>query len=459
MTVANRSDVEDLSPIGGEPAGAPAVSTYPLMYPMSREQEALWLDDLLWDGPSRYLEGWACRFTGQLDIGAIEWALGQIISRHEVLRTRLTELDEEPVQIVTAPGPVRMEHRSCSPAALPDLLSSIAIEPIDLDVAPIRPWLIRVSPDDVVLVVQLHHAAIDNWSLSILQRELMHFYTARVLGRSPSLEPLRMQAGGYAVAQRAAGLDPADLAYWRERMRDAPRSCTIPPDRPGSEELAHRAGRHVFALSPELGQAVLAAGRVLRTTPFSVMAGAMAATLWQYGRPDEVIFGTPVSLRGAVADENMIGYLTDLHPIRLAISPDTSFRALVTAAKAEVLGAIAHRAVPYAEIVRMSRHGAEIDVAPPCDVTMAVDDMRREPFSLPGVTAQLISMPPAYAKFAMHLSLAARKDRGYAGWWTYDADVFDATTAARAASRFTALLTHGVAALDEPLGRLLESAA
>ncbi|MET8233613.1 condensation domain-containing protein [Micromonospora sp. NPDC005298] len=452
--MANRIDVEDLSPTGGEPA----VSARPRIYPMSREQEALWLDDLLWDGPSRYLEGWACRFTGQLDIGALEWALGQIISRHEVLRTRLTELDEEPVQIVTDPGPVRMKQLSCSPASLPELLSRIATEPIDLDVAPIRPWLIRVSPDELVLVVQLHHVAIDNWSLNIFRRELMHFYTARVLGRSPSLKPLRMQAGGYAVAQRAAGLDPADLAYWRERMRDVPLSCTIPPDRPASEERAHRAGRHVFTLSPELGQAVVAAGRTLRTTPFSVMAAALAATLWQYGRPDEVIFGTPVSLRGAAADEDMIGYLTDLHPIRLAISRDTSFRTLVTDTKAEVLGAIAHRAVPYAEIVRMTRHSAEIDAPPPCDVTMAVDDMRWEPFSLPGVTAQLVSMPPGHSKFAMHLNLTARKDRGYAGWWTYDADVFDATTAARAASTFTALLTHGVAALDEPLGRLLDPA-
>jgi non-ribosomal peptide synthetase component F len=219
----------------------------------------------------------------------------------------------------------------------------------------------------------------------------------------------------------------------------------------------HRAGRHDFTLSPELGQAVRAAGRALRTTPFSVMAAAMAVTLWQYGRPDEVVFGTPVSLRGAAADEDMIGYLTDLHPIRLAVSPDMSFRTLVAAAKAEVLGAIAHRAVPYAEIVRMSRHGTEVDVPPPCDVSIAIDES--QPFSFPGVTAQLVSMPPGYAKFAMHLSLAGRRDRGYAGWWTYDADVFDATTMAQVASRFTVALTHGVAALDEPLGRLLDSAA
>src|SRR5437899_5803976 len=93
--------------------GEPAVTTRRRIYPMSHEQEALWLDDLLWDGPSRHLEAWACRLTGQLETGALEWAISQIVARHEVLRTRLTEMGEEPVQIVTGPDPVRLWKLSC----------------------------------------------------------------------------------------------------------------------------------------------------------------------------------------------------------------------------------------------------------------------------------------------------------------------------------------------------------
>jgi hypothetical protein len=445
--------------MSGELDSVPAVSTRPRTYPMSHEQEAMWLDDLVWDGPSRHLEAWACRLTGQLDTGALEWAIGQVISRHEVLRTRLAERDGEPVQIVVAPGPVQMERLSCPPAALQAELSRIVAEPLELSEAPIRPWLVCVSPDEFVLVVQLHHAVIDDWSLNILQRELRHFYTARLLGRSSSLEPVGMQGGDFAVAQRAVGLDPADLAYWRERVRDAPRSCTIPPDRPGPEVLSHRGGRHLFGIRPELGRAVRAASRALRTTPFTVFAGVLAALLWQYGEPEEVIFGTPVSLRGAADVDGMIGVLTSLHPIRLTVSRDISFRTLANAAKAEVLGAMEHRAVPYSTIVRMARLGTAADAPPPCDVAMVVDDMRWEPFSLPNVTAEIIRLPPAYAKFALHLSLVAGEDGHYAGSWNYDAEVFDAVTVARVASQFTTLLTHCIAAPDEPLGQIPGSAA
>lgn len=467
--------------MSGELDGKPAVSTRPRIYPMSHEQEALWLDDFLWGGPPRHLEAWACRLTGHLDTGALEWAISQIIARHEVLRTRLTERDEEPVQIVTDPYPVRMEKVSCPPAALHAELSRIVVEPLDLDEAPIRPWLVCVSPDEFVLVVQLHHAVIDDWSLNIFQRELMHFYTARLRGQAPTLEPLRMQAGDFAVAQRAAGLDPADLAYWRERVRDAPRSCTIPPPRPGSEVLTHRgkpppatllpwwqvyanrqaaaAGRHLFEISPELGQALRIAGRALRTTPFAVFAAALATLLWQYGESDEVIFATPMSLRGAADVDGMIGVLTTLQPIRLTVSRNMSFRALTNGAKAEILGAMEHRGVPYPVIVRLSQPDSSADAPPPCDVAIVVDDMGWEPFSLPDVTAEIIRFPARHAKFALRLILVAEDDGGYAGEWIYDAEVFDAATVAQVAGRFTKLLAHCIAAPDEPLGRIPGSAA
>lgn len=439
--------------------GVPAISARPRIYPMSYEQEALWLDDLVSDGPSRYLESWASRLIGQLDVGALEWAISQVVARHEVLRSRLTEKDGEPVQIVTAPGRVQLEQLPCPPAALPAQLSRIVAEPLDLYEAPIRPWLVCVSPDEFVLVVQFHHAVIDDWAVNIFQRELMHFYTAQVRGRRPSLEPLRMQHGDFAIAQRAAGIDLTDRAYWRERVQGAPRSCTILPDRAGPEELPHRAERNLFGISPEFGNAVRAVSRALRTTPYTVFAGAMAALLWQYGEPEEVIFATPVSLRGTAALDGMIGDLSNPLPLRLDVSRDTSFRTLTDAAKAEVLGAIEHRAVPYFELIRMTRIGADADVPPLCDAALVVDDMRWEPFSLPGVTAERIYVPPGRAKFAVTFTLVAGDDGGYAGFCDYDADVYHAATMARVVRQFTKLLSRCTAGPGEPLAQVLGSTA
>jgi hypothetical protein len=422
-------------------------------YPMSREQEGLWLDDLVADGPSRYLEHWAYTLSGPLDVDALEWALGQVVERHEVLRSRLTEVHGEPVQIVTEPGPVRLARLNCPSADLPAELSRINAVPLDLDTAPLRPWLVDVAPGEFVLVVQFHHAVIDDWALNIFQRELTHFYEARVTGRPAGLEPLRVQAGELAVAQRAAGLAPADLEYWRERVRDAPLSCTVPPDRPGPQEEPHRNGRHTFRIGPEVGRSIRAACRALRTTPFTMFAGAMAVLLWQHGRPDEVIFGTPVSLRSAAEADDVIGCLTNPLPIRLAVSRDVTFRTLLEATRAEILQVLDHRAVPYSQLVRMRRHGNDFDVPPPFDAGLVLDDMRWEPFALRAVAAERIYIPPAKAKHALHFSLMADDHGGYAGFCDYDADVYLESTMERVTDRFVAMLAHYTAALDEPLGR------
>ncbi|MET8232725.1 condensation domain-containing protein [Micromonospora sp. NPDC005298] len=421
---------------------------------MSREQEALWLDDLFCDGQSMYGESWACRVTGNLDVDAVEWAIGQIVARHEVLRTRLTERAGEPVQIVGATESVRLAQLSCSPEDLPGALSRVVAEPLDLDETPIRPWLVRLSPTEAVLVVQLHHAVVDDWALNIFQRELMHLYRSRLLGRPPGLEPLPVQAGEFAVAQRAQELDPADIEYWRERVRAAPRSFPLPPDRPGSADPPHRAERYVLTVDPELGRAVRAAGRVLRTTPFTVFAAAMAALLWQYGESDEVIFGTPVSLRGTAAVDDMIGYLCNLLPLRLTVSPSTSFRALANATRAEVLGAMAHRSVPFSHLVRMSGRKADDGLPLLCDVFLVVDDMTWEPLALPGLAVERIYIPPVRAKCALIISLVAGEDGGYTGYCDYDADAYEASTVARVAGRYAALLAKCVAAPDETVGHL-----
>lgn len=434
------------------------VSTRPRAFPMNFEQEALWLDDFVNDGESRHLEVWGVQLTGRLDVDALEWAISQVVSRHEVLRSRLIEMDGRPVQIVTDPSPVQLARVPCSAAMLTAVLSRIGAAPLDLDERPFRPWLVCLSADEFVLVVQFHHAVIDDWSLDIFQREIMHFYTARLLGRPPALEPLRMQVGDYAVAQRAAEPSQADVAYWRERVLDSPTSCTIPPDREGADGSPHQAGRHHFGLDAELGQAVRAAGQALRVTPFTIFAGAMAVLLWEYGRPDEVFFGTPVSSRGSAAVDDTIGCLTNLHPLRLAVAPDMSFRALVGAARASVFGAIEHGTLPYSTIVRMSSFGLAPYGQRLCDVVIVVDDMRWEPFSLPDISIEAIDPPAARAKFALHFSLSAGADGGFEGLLRYDAEIFTAATAGRVVSRFTELLASCVAAPDELLGRLPGSA-
>ena len=437
-------------------SGAPGVER---VYPATYQQESMWLDDLVCDGQSRCLESWVYRLTGQLDTGAIEWAVNQVIARHEILRSRLTAPDGKLMQIVTTPASVPLAQVSCSPAELSAELMRITAEPLDLDETPFRPWLICLSPNEFVLVMQFHHAVVDDWALDVFQRELTHLYTCRVLDRASSLRPLPMQAGDFAIAQRAVRIDPTDLAYWRERVVSAPERCAPPTDCLGPEELPHCGGQQLFEVGPGLGHAVRVLSRARRTTPYSVFAAALAVLLWEYGDNKTVIFGTPVSQRGVGAVDSMICCLSEVFPLRLAVFREISFSELVEAAKGEVIGTLEHRFIPRSELTGLSRIAGDADVPSLFNVVLVVDDMRWEPLLLPGITAERIFVQPRWAKFDMMLTLVAGDDGGYAGFCDYDADVYHADTMTRAASRFTTLLARLLAGADEHLAQVVGSSA
>jgi hypothetical protein len=424
----------------------------PATYPMTYEQESLWLDDRLSAGPSRYLESWACRLAGPLDVAAVEWAISQVAARHEVLRSRLTLLDGEPAQVVNPPCPVPLATLSCASSALAAKLSWITDQPLDLNQSPFRPWLVQLAPNEFVLVVQFHHAVVDDWALVVFQTEFAEFYAARAVGGAVDREPLPVQSGDYALAQRADGINPGHVAYWRERLQNRPQPSTIPPDRPRPRQPEHRAARQPFRVDPALGQSVRAISRARRSTPYVVFLAALAAVLWSHEERAEVIVGAPMSRRGAAAVDGMIGCLTDLVPLRLAVSGDASLGALIGTAKAAVIAAMEHRAVPYAELVRITRRRAASAV-PLCRVALVVDDMRQQALTLPAIEVQRIYIPPGRAKFDVCLTLIADDDGGYTGFCDYDADIYQAATVARVAAQFTQALAHGAAAPEEPLAR------
>ena len=111
------------------------------VYPMTYEQEGMWLDDHLDDEPSRYLESWVYRLSGPLDLGAVEWALAVIVDRHEVLRSRLVFDSDQLVQIVQPENDTRLLRRPCRISALGDELRRTVSQPLDLDVSPLRATL------------------------------------------------------------------------------------------------------------------------------------------------------------------------------------------------------------------------------------------------------------------------------------------------------------------------------
>ncbi|MFB7216438.1 amino acid adenylation domain-containing protein, partial [Streptomyces sp. NPDC056255] len=226
-----------------------AAAPRPELLPLSHAQQRLWFLDQF-EGPSAtYNMPVAVRLSGEVDVVALRAALGDVIVRHEILRTVVGVVEGEPVQRVLPDAVAELVVEVVDPAGLSAALAAAASHTFDLAVdVPVRSWLFEVGPGgDRVLVLVLHHIAADGWSMAPLLRDLADAYTARCEGRGPGWAALPVQYADYAVWQRevlGSEDDPdsvasRQLAYWRGVLEGAPAELALPFDRPRPAVASH----------------------------------------------------------------------------------------------------------------------------------------------------------------------------------------------------------------------------
>ncbi len=424
-------------------------------YPMTVEQQSIWLDEALNNGPSRYLESWAYRLTGQVDARGVDWAWAQLVRRHEGLRSRYLLDGEELVQqVLPADAMPGLTHRTCAAADLDAELLELARRPMDLAAAPIQGTLLSLAGDDVVLVVQFHHIVADDWGLHLLEREFEECYRAWLAGRAVALPPAP-QPGPYAQEQRQTRPTPAVRDYWKHRLADLPADAarSLPPDQPSANGPSHAGAQLRFELESVGGKDIAAACRALRVTPFVLFAAATGAVLAAGTGVSDMLVGTAVSRRWSGELDRMVACLSQVMPLRLRVDPGQSFATLTAEVKRAVAEAMAHQDIPVADLTRhLRRPGAS--AAPLARTVLVLDDDAAAGLDLPGITAERLHVPSGAAKYDMLLTLVAQS-RGYQGFLDYASDRYTERAARGLTDQLAALIQAATRDPHGPLSQLL----
>jgi amino acid adenylation domain-containing protein len=417
--------------------------------PLSFGQERLWFLEHLTPGSATYHVPLALRLGGALDTRALESAWGEVVRRHEVLRTRYVEHEGTPTQVIepAQPPAIPAEDLSRLPSAESELrerLRAEAMRPFDLAAAPpVRVRLWRVAKDDHVLLICIHHIATDGWSTGVLQAELSALYTAFRDGAAPPLPEPGVQYADYAAWQRAhlsgERLD-AQLAYWRTRLADAPRL-----ELPGDASSAADPDPRVALRLPEwVTEGVEGLARTHRCTPLVVMLAAWQLLLGRLSGQDDVVVGSPVAGRTRPELEGAIGFFVNMLPMRTDLSGDPTFAELVARARETTLGAYQHQEVPFEKLVEALAPERSTDVNPLFRAVFMLQDTRTDALGLPGIRVRPVPLGGAGAKFDL---LLAAETNGALGL-EYRADRFGRAMAAGVLARYGRLLEQVVAYPD-----------
>ncbi len=434
----------------------------PEILPLSFAQQRLWFLDRL-DGPNAtYNIPWAWELTGPVDVGALRAALGDVVARHEILRTLLVEERGTPRQVVLDQAHPVLVTETVPAADVDERVTAAASYCFTLDAEiPVRATLVSAGPERHVFVLLVHHAAGDGWSLPPLKRDLGTAYAARLRGESPQWTPLPVQYADYTLWQRemfGRADDPESLlgrqaAFWRDTLAGVPDELALPADRPRPARSTNRGGTVAFTVPAPVHRGLRELAHGSDTSTFMVLQAALATLLTRLGAGTDIPLGTPVAGRSDHALEDLAGFFVNTLVLRTDTGGDPTFRELLARVREADLGAYAHQDLPFEHLVELLNPPRSLARHPLFQVMLAVYHSGAEPERLLGLDASYRDTGLRQAKFDLSFDLVETPE-GIDGDLGYNLDLFDEPTARTLTERLVRLMAAVVAEPDRPLSRI-----
>ncbi|WP_440900528.1 condensation domain-containing protein, partial [Actinosynnema sp.] len=390
----------------------------PERVPLSFAQRRLWFLHQV-DGPSAtYNMPLALRLTGALDREALRNALGDLLARHESLRTVVRDEGGVPHPHVLDPAPPPL---LVHPAGAGSLLDS-ARRGFDLaEQPPIRAELFETGsgesgPTEHVLLIVVHHIAADGWSMGPLSRDMATSFAARCRGEAPAWAPLPVQYADYALWQRDLLGEPTapdsrfaeQLAYWTGALAGLPECVELPPDRPRPAVASHRGDVLRVELPARLHRAVRDLAAAQGASVFMVLQAGLAALLTKLGAGEDIAIGSPIAGRTDEALDDLVGFFVNTLVLRTDTSGNPSFTRLLGRVRENALAAYANQDVPFEYLVEAVNPARSLAHHPLFQVVLGLQNAPSGDFALPGLEIGHESAPTGTARADLTISLAER---------------------------------------------------
>ncbi len=433
--------------------------------PLSFSQERLWFLACLEPGSVLYNVPCHAEIEGALDVPALTSALGEVIRRHEVLRTiypakggGLPVQEVQPALSAALPlVDLAVLPESIRPVESERLAAEVARFPFDLIRGPVMcAALVRRAPDDHLLLLTLHHIACDAWSRQVLTRELAVLYDAARHGAARPLPELAVQYGDYAVWQRSwlqGEMLEGQLGYWRKQLAAVPAVPVVlelPYDRPVRGHLDWAGELRPFVMPPGLVAALEARAR--RGIPggatlFMVLLCGFQIVLHRYSGQDDLVVGAPIGHRPRRELEDLIGFFVNTLALRADFTGDPTVEEHLTRVRETTLDAYAHQDLPFEKVVEALGTERHSGLPPLVQAVLALQNAPEGAATLDGAILRPLEIHTGTAKFPLTLALAATGDGGLAGAAEFASELFDGATVDRLLEHLSRLL-EGVAASD-----------
>ncbi|UPG67491.1 amino acid adenylation domain-containing protein [Gordonia hongkongensis] len=426
----------------------------PERIPLSYAQQRMWFLNRIEPESPAYSIPVVVRLSGSLDVDVLHRAIGDVVARHEILRTVYPFVEGEPAQVILPADTVPMEVVQVAESDVDQAIAELIAAPFDLTAgASTRIVLFELGGDEWVLAVILHHIGGDGSSLGPLARDIMTAYVARLQGEAPGWVPLPVQYADYAIWQRAvlgSESDPnsllrAQIDYWAEQLAGTPPLLELPTDRPRPATQSYAGESVGLTVDADLHAGLQRVARAHNTTLFMVFHAALAALLARLAATDDVAVGTPYAGRGERALDDLVGMFVNTLVLRTRVRSGMSFAELIDDVRATDLAAFGHADVPFERLVSELNPVRSDAHNPLFQVMLAFQNISSTDIELPDLSVRAVEPDTGLALFDLQVTVADSYDAhgapaGITGGVTFASDLFDASTVERFVERLVAML-------------------
>ncbi|MCF6434836.1 non-ribosomal peptide synthetase [Pseudoalteromonas sp. MMG022] len=431
---------------------------------LSYSQQRLWFIDQLEQTSSQYNMTRAIYLRGTLNRQALQDALNEVVSRHEVLRTVYFDDGGEPRQRVTPVQPLSIINVDLS--ALDDAAQASQLQqvmehefskPFDLssDVM-LRLTLVQLANDYCALLFNVHHIASDGWSMGILTREFVELYHAYVNDQPSPLLPLPVQYSDYTHWQRSQVQQQrlqTQLDYWLQQLSDIPTTHGLPLDKPRPAQQEFAGQGYTQFIDQPLYQKLLKVCQQFDVTLFMLLQSSFALLLGRWSSDSKVVMGCPIAGRTQREIEPLIGFFVNTLVFKTDLDENVTFAQLLAQSKNTALEAFTHQETPFDMLVEQLQPKRSMSHSPIFQVMFALQNNDYGELTLPGIEVSGIAGEVKHTRFDLEL-FAGELGEQFVMQWNFATSIFELKTIQALAQSFTVLLEGIVAAPHTPIFEL-----
>jgi amino acid adenylation domain-containing protein len=432
--------------------------------PLSFAQRRLWFLCEYESEPAVYNLPVRIDLHGQLNTDCLQQSLQHLLDRHSALRTNFRVIAGAPAQLIAPRRTLELPITDLSEIPQPDrhararsIIHEESRRPFGLSNDPLfRAHLLKVSPNEHVLFLNMHHIVSDGWSIDLLIESMSVIYRALSRGEPVRLPAMPIQYVDYARWQRQwlqGDVLAKLLDYWRQQLDGAPACLTLPTGRRRPAQQSFRGDCIEVVFSSELCGRLDTLRRQHGITLFMSVLAGYALLLHRHGGQKDVVIGSPVSGRTRTETEPLVGFLVNMLPLRIAVDPALTVSQFLARTKQIAIEAYSHQDLPFEKLVEEIKPLRNLAHAPIYQVALVLENTPGAPVSIPDLHLCWTEVHTGTAKLDLTLSLRQTGSQ-ISGTMEYNSDLFDAETIRLMIERYRVLLDAMAGSPEMPVGQL-----